>query len=171
MRQGDDVYWLGKGVLKPRVARKIRGARGEAGRATSLAGGTTARSTSCPQSRPHSRVATGLTAAQVTNTVSCRGMKSARKRARASSTSRLAAAPRTTSWARRSDCLWSRRSTRTVTTCPGFGWLTGLDAHAVARTRRRGSRAEGQLLPPGGVLASVPALLALRHAAPLSSRG
>ena len=47
-----------------------------------------------------------------TSTASCRGARSARTRGPASSTSRPAAAPRTSSSARRSACRSSRRSTR-----------------------------------------------------------
>ena len=81
--------------------------------------------------------------ARPTPTASSPGTRSARRRARASSTSRPAAARRTSSWARSSACRSSRRSTRPATTSTASGRFTGMDAAAVAPRSSRTSRRRG----------------------------
>ena len=112
VRQGEDQLLAGQGHAQDARSRAVRGARGAAGQrprrlalprpVRRAAGGQAAFAAAArrPLRAPHRR----------------RGTRSARKRARASSTSRPAAAPRTSSWARRSACRSSRRSTRTATT-------------------------------------------------------
>ena len=105
-----------------------------------------------------------------TSTASSPGTRSARTRARASSTSRPAAAPRTTSWARRSACRSSRRSTRPATTVDGLRLADRARRPGCRAAHRRGPRGEGVLLPPRALQPPLPALLALRHAAAVPGR-
>ena len=168
VRQGDDRYWLGKGTLKtalrgPFEVLEERPGRGPRGLALRRA-----RSTSWRPSGRRSRATTSDAAS--TTTGWWPGRRSARTRAPASSTSRPAAARRTTGWARRWGCRSSRRSTSAGTTWRASagspGWTPG--GRAAGRGAPRGARL---LLPPGAVQAPLPALLALRHAAPLPRRG
>ena len=91
-------------------------------------------------------------------------------RARASSTSRRAAAPRTSSWAAAGARRCSCRSTRPGAFYDGFGWLHGRHTADAAPADRRGPRAAR---PAGRRRRAHPPLsrlLALRHRADLPAR-
>ncbi len=89
--------------------------------ASSSAGATRARSTTCRPSGMRSRRARPTTPGRPTDIGSSPGTRSARTRARASSTSRPAAAPRTSRSARSSGCRSSPRSTSRGSTSTGSG--------------------------------------------------
>ena len=106
-----------------------------------------------------------------TSIASSPGTRSARTRAPASSTSRRAAAPRTSRWARRLGLPVIAPLDESGHYLEGFGHLRGLDAPGVAARIVEDLEAQRLLLPPRAVHAPLPALLALRHAAALPRRG
>ena len=131
-------------IFKEKRAATRSSARSKA--RTWSAGRTTARSTSCrpsstrpaiPTRSPTSSSKQKWAPAQVgprRRTASSPGTTSARPRAPASSTSPRAAARTTSSSARSRACRRSPRSTRTASSSPGFGALTGKSAVDPATT-------------------------------------
>ena len=105
VRQGEAIHWLGKGTLKQALAGPVRGPRGAAGRGPRRLALRRARSTTCrPSARRSPRALHRSRRTRPTSTASSPGTRSARRRGPASSTSPRAAAPRTSSSARRSGC-------------------------------------------------------------------
>ena len=138
VRQGDDDVLARQGHAQDGARRaRSRSSRRSPG-ATWSAGATRARSTSWRRSGPRSRQARDDPRPGRTSIGSCLGARSARTRAPASSTSPRAAARRTSSWASRSACRSSRRSTRAASSSTASGWLSGRD---VPRRRRADRRA------------------------------
>ena len=123
-----------QGDAQDRAPRPLRGARGAPGRRPR---GLALRGPVRRAGRRGHRVRAATTTGVRTGTGSSPGTRSARRRARASSTSRPAAAPRTTSWARRSGCRSSLRSTRAVTISTASA---GSRASTPRRSRSQSSR-------------------------------
>ena len=132
VRQGDDDVLARQGHAQDGARRaRSRSSRRSPG-ATSSAGATPARSTTCRPSGPRSRRARTTGDRAVRASGRRRGTRSARTRGPASSTSPRAAAPRTSSSARRSGCRSSRRSTRAASSSTASGRLSGRDVRDVA---------------------------------------
>ena len=137
VRQGDDAFWLGKGTLKTALAGPVRG------RSRSVAGARPGRlalrgPVRRPAGGPRRRSPRHGDAPARTSIGSSPGTRSARTRAPASSTSPRAAAPRTSSSARRSGLPVIAPLDEDGRYLDGFGWLTGREASA--RRRARSSR-------------------------------
>ena len=88
VRQGDDVFWLGKGTLKTALDGPVRGARGGGAGRTSSAGATRGPFDDLPAVRAAFAGGTADAPDRPTSTASCLGPRSARTRAPGSSTSR-----------------------------------------------------------------------------------
>ena len=167
VRQGDDVFWLGRGDAQAGRSQGPFEVVEERPRArTSSAGATRARSTTCRRS------ATAFAGRQAaaTSTASSPGTRSARRRGPASSTSRPAAAPRTSSWARRSACRSSARSTRTGATTRASAGSAGREAPAVTEAIVDDLERRGFFYHLEPYCAPLPALLAVQHAAAVPAR-
>ena len=172
VRQGDDVFWLGKGTLKHGArrarSRSLEERPGSRPRRLAL---RRARSTSCRRSarRSRGRSPTRGRALRAPGRRLGRGRRGGGDRHRPHRA--RAAAPRTSSSARRSACRSSRRSTSTASSSTGFGSLTGRDVRDVAEpivehleAARAASTGSRPYHPP------LPALLAVRDAARLPPR-
>ena len=165
VRQGDDKYWLGKGTLKTALRGKFEVLEERPG-ATSSAGATAGRSTSCPPCRRRSPAAGDDGGPGYEH--------------------------RVVPW----DEVGEEEGTGIVHIAPGcgaedyqlgkalglpviapldedghylagFGWLSGLDAHAVAERVVEDLEQKGNFYHLEPYTPPLPALLALRHAAAL----